>query len=446
VGDPSALELGYDPGEELPGGEATNTLLFGQHAFSRHAENIEPDHERWFFAGNGFFKDPWVTAPASTTTRDGLGPLFNARSCAACHFQDGRGSPPLEGVAGSGVGLLYRISVGYDEEERPILDPAYGGQLQPFAISGVDPEGEVELTYERESFTYPDGRVVLLQRARPRLLRLAYGSLSSGAVVSPRTAPAMHGLGLLEAISDERLLELADADDANSDGISGRVRRLPKRFEGDRTLGRFGWKSETRSLREQSAGAFLGDMGLTTEENPKQECTDVEKDCASKPGGGEPEVLPEVLEAIVFYARLLAVPARDRADHPDVLRGKELFLGAGCGDCHVPKQVTGDHELAELSDQVIYPYSDLLLHDMGAGLQDGRGAHRLDREWRTPPLWGLRFIEAVSGHTRLLHDGRARGVEEAILWHGGEAEASRNAYSKLASSERQLLIDFVLSL
>lgn len=435
----------YEPGEELPGGETTNTLLFGQHAFSREVENITMENSLLFFGGNGFFNQPWVTAPASTEARDGLGPLFNARSCSGCHFRDGRGRPPLE--EGEELSsMLFRLSVGEDENEMPIGDARYGGQFQPFSVSGVEVEAKIVITYEEKEGSYPDGSTYSLLRPSYALTELAFGDLDPDVVLSPRVAPAMHGLGLLEAISEERLLELADEEDADGDGISGRVRRVPKVGSEALAVGRFGWKAEQPNVRQQSAGAFLGDMGLTTSLFPEGECSPVQETCLDQPSGGSPEISDDILLRVERYGQLLAVPARATAEEPQTLEGKGLFLQAGCDSCHTPRHVTGEHELSELSGQTIFPYTDLLLHDMGEALADGSGETRVQREWRTPPLWGIRFFPAVSDHERLLHDGRARGVEEAILWHGGEAEASKEAFKQLSAEERQLVIDFVGSL
>lgn len=435
----------YESGEELPGGSGTNTLLFGQHAFSREVDNITVENSLLFFGGNGFFNQPWVTAPASTEARDGLGPLFNARSCSGCHFRDGRGRPPLE--EGEELSsLLFRLSVGEDENEMPVGDERYGGQFQPFSVSGVEVEAKIVIAYEEEEGSYPDGTSYSLLVPSYSLKDLAYGELDPDVVMSPRVAPAMHGLGLLEAISEERLSELADEDDADGDGISGRIRRVPQAGVEELGVGRFGWKAEQPSVRQQSAGAFLGDMGLTTSLFPAGECTSVQEVCLEQPSGGEPEISDEILLRVERYGQLLAVPARGAAEEPEVLEGKGLFVELGCASCHTQKHVTGEHELSELSGQTIFPYTDLLLHDMGEALADGSGETRVQREWRTPPLWGIRFFQAVNDHERLLHDGRARGVEEAILWHGGEGEAAKEAFKMLSADERQSVIEFVGSL
>lgn len=441
----AATVADFTPGEDMPGGEGTNTLLFGQNALSRAASNANQTSELAFYSGNAFFRESWVEAPSSTEARDGLGPFFNARSCASCHFLDGRGRPP-ETAEEPLEGLLFRLSRGSDENGMPLNDPVYGGQIQPFAISGVQPEGGISINYQEIDGEYPDGTRFTLLKPEYTLDALAYGEMSGDTTLSPRVAPAMIGLGLLEAIPEERLRELEDPNDNDGDGISGRVRWVPAVNQAEAAVGRFGWKCEQPSVKQQSAGALLGDMGLTTSLFPEENCTTREVDCLEQVNGGTPEVSDEILDRIATYSRLLAVPARSGADREEVLAGKALFLSSGCAACHTTQHKTGEHELAELSRQNIFPYTDLLLHDMGEDLADADGSTPILREWRTPPLWALRFYPIVNGHDHLLHDGRARGVEEAILWHDGEAKTSRDAFMALEAKERTLLISFVNSL
>ncbi len=437
-----------EPGEELPGGATTNTLLFGSNAFTTPAANIASEHESSFYSGNSFFNQSWVEAPASTEARDGLGPLFNARSCAACHFKDGRGSPPLE-PGDESPGLLFRLSgTESGEHGEPSADPLYGGQLQPLAIPGVSGEGSVSIEYRELPSTFADGEAYSLLEPSYALSGAAYGEFDPALRVSPRVAPAVIGLGLLEAIPRERLEDLADPGDADGDGISGEINLVPEVTSGEFVPGRFGWKAEQPSVLQQSAGAFNGDMGITSSLFPAQDCTPAESACAAATSGGEPEIADEFLHKVALYARVLAVPMREGAASQSILRGKELFHAAGCASCHVARHVTGAvDDLAELGEQVIWPYTDLLLHDMGEALSDQRPVFTADGgEWRTPPLWGLRFYLVVNGHERLLHDGRARGVAEAILWHGGEGEAAREFFRSLSSADRDLLVAFVESL
>lgn len=436
------------PEERLPGGATTNTLLGGSNAFTMPAANITVEHEELFYAGNGFFNQPWVQAPASTEARDGLGPLFNARSCAACHFKDGRGSPPLE-EGEAFLGMLLRIGPPeLGEHGAPAPDPTYGGQLQPFSVLDVPAEGTPRVNYTQRTGEYADGEPYTLLVPEYSIEAPAYGALDPRLAISPRVAPAMIGLGLLEAIPEARLAELSDPEDADGDGISGSINRVWDVELGETAVGRFGWKAEQPSVRQQSAGAFLGDMGLTTELFGEQDCTSAQAECAGSTSGGEPEVSAELLERVAVYGRLVAVPARTGANEPEVLRGRELFGELGCSSCHVARHETGEVEgFPELSGEVVFPYTDLLLHDMGDELSDGRPSFgAAGNEWRTPPLWGLGRYPVVNGHDRLLHDGRARGVAEAILWHGGEAEEAKESFRTLPAADRAKVVLFVESL
>ena len=437
-----------DPNEWLPGGDTTNTLLLGANAFTMPAANVSVEHEPSFFSGNSFFNQSWVQAPASTEARDGLGPLFNARSCSGCHFKDGRGRPPLE-VDEQFLSMLLRLGVGErGPHGEPLPEPSYGDQLQPFAINGVLPEGTPSVTYREVAGSYADGAAFTLLEPSYAISELALGPLDPKLVISPRVAPAVSGLGLLEAIPAERLKTLEDPEDADGDGISGKVQWVWDAGASARVIGRFGWKAEQPTVRQQSAGAFLGDIGITSAEFPNQNCTAVELECAQAIPGGAPEISDELLGKVELYARILAVPMREHWQSASVLRGKRLFQRVGCASCHVPSHTTGDLPgVPEVSGQLIYPYTDLLLHDMGEALSDRRPVFEADgAEWRTPPLWGLRFYRTVNRHDRLLHDGRARGVAEAVLWHGGEAQAARDAFAALPAAERAELVEFVESL
>jgi CxxC motif-containing protein (DUF1111 family) len=432
--------------ERLPGGATTNTLLLGSAAFTMPAANVTPEHEAAFYSGNSFFNQAWVQAPASTDTRDGLGPLFNARSCATCHFKDGRGRGPLEPDEAFS-GLLLRLSVPA-ADGTSIPEPTYGGQLQPSAILGVPAEGTPRVEYRTIAGEFADGTPYELLQPTYTVTELSYGPLHADVQISPRVAPAMIGLGLLEAIPSARLQALADPDDTDADGISGRINHVPDVTTGESSVGRFGWKAEQPSVRQQAAAAFLGDIGITSSLFTAQDCTASEAECAATVSGGAPEIADHLLDRVELYSKLLAVPARERWQDRKVLDGKRLFTAAGCAKCHVPSHETDPAaSYPELAHQTIWPYSDLLLHDMGESLSDHRPSFEADgREWRTPPLWGLRLYRVVNGHERLLHDGRARGVVEATLWHAGEAEASREAFRGMSANEREALVMFVESL
>jgi CxxC motif-containing protein (DUF1111 family) len=426
-----------EEGEWMPGGETTNVLLLGSNSFLRPAANLSSENQLFFYSGNSFFNQGWVEAPASTDSRDGLGPLFNARSCSGCHFRDGKAEPPDNG-AGPFVGLLFRISV--PGPDGPLPDEVYGSQFQDQAMPGVAPEVIPYVEWIEEEGSFEDGSSFSLISPSFAFEDLGYGPLPEDLMSSPRLAPHMVGLGLLEAIPEARLRELADPDDADGDGISGRIQFM----DHSDLPGRFGWKAETVSVAEQVAGAFSGDMGLTTSMLEIDDCTEAQQECIDAVSGGVPEVEEQVFDRVVLYSQAIAVPVRRNADSGDVLRGKTLFNELECGKCHVASHVTGEAAIPELEGQLIWPYTDMLLHDMGEGLADHRPVGGASgREWRTPPLWGLGLVDDVGGYARFLHDGRARSLEEAILWHGGEAEASKRAYEALPLKHRAYVLSFL---
>ena len=427
----SALE----DGEWLPGGETTSTLLLGSNAFLMPAQNLSPEHEQDFYSGNSFFNASWTEAPASAEARDGLGPLFNARSCSGCHFKDGKAAPPEAGD-GPFVGLLLRLSV--PGADGPVPEPIYGGQLQDQANPDVPVELTPSVTWHDLEGWFDDGAAYSLTWPTFTVSDAQHGPVGDGLMMSPRVAPHMVGLGLLEAIPEAALLALADPNDDDGDGISGRDQRH------DGRVGRFGWKADAVDVEAQVAGAFAGDMGLTSRVAPLDDCTEAQAECLAEPSGGDPEVSDQILDLVTLYSRAVAVPARRAADDETVLVGKALFNDIGCAACHTASHTTGASPLPELQDQRIWPYTDLLLHDMGEGLADGRPlGDASGQEWRTPPLWSLGLIDEVNGHTRFLHDGRARSLEEAILWHGGEAEAAQAEFVALSAEERDALIVFL---
>ncbi|WP_312143309.1 MULTISPECIES: di-heme oxidoreductase family protein [Stutzerimonas stutzeri subgroup] len=442
-----------EPGEALSGG-STTVMKFDQNAYSMPSANLAPMHRLDFSVGNSFFRNPWVIAPASTTARDGLGPLLNTNACQNCHIKDGRGHPPAPDAT-SAVSMLVRLSIPAGPEHAEVVrergiapEPSYGGQLQDMAIPGVAPEGKVRLRYSTEQVRFADGTEVELRRPEIELSDLAYGDMHPETRMSLRIAPPMIGLGLLEAIPEEALLANADPDDRNGDGVSGRPNRVFDQTSRQTVIGRFGWKAGQPSLNQQNADAFFNDMGLSTSLFSGSSCTDRQTECRAMPDGGEPEVSDDILAQVLFYTRNLGVPARRNVDDPQVLAGKTLFHRAGCQSCHVPQFTTAaDAAEPELANQLIRPYTDLLLHDMGEGLADDRAEFEANgREWRTPPLWGIGLTQAVSGHTQFLHDGRARNLLEAILWHGGEAEKARQIVLGYDQNERTALLSFLESL
>jgi CxxC motif-containing protein (DUF1111 family) len=444
---PEEQPLAPEPGEELSGG-ATTVFETAHDAYTWPCTNLESAHRPAFFSGNALFNRNWVPAPASTDGLDGLGPTFNAASCSSCHFKDGRGSPPLS--AGQPfIGLLLRLSIpGVDAHGGPLDEPSYGGQFNHHAILDVQAEGESQVSYREIPGKFADGTPYALQEPSYSFAALAFGPMADGVLISPRTAPSVFGLGLLEAVPEADILARADEDDGDGDGISGRPNYVWDVKRKVKALGRFGWKANQPGLEQQNSGAFVGDLGISSPLFPTQNCPGPQAACTGALHGGEPEIDQKKIDDVTLYTRVLGVPARRRFDRPDVLAGKALFADLGCASCHTPRMRTAAAtELSELSDQTFFPYTDLLLHDMGEELADGRpDFEATGSEWRTPPLWGLGLMETVNHHTRLLHDGRARDVSEAILWHGGEAEAAREAYRSLSSDERALLLTFLDSL
>lgn len=440
-----------DPDEMFSGGTAT-VFDDSRMAFAQALPQLSGERESQFYVGNAIFNRGWATAPASVADFDGLGPLFNATNCSGCHLKDGRGRPPATPDEPF-TSMLVRLSVpGADAHGAPLPDPRYGGQLQDNGILGVPAEGKPRVRYEEQPGTFADGEPYSLRRPLYSIEGLAYGPLSADVLLSPRVAPAVHGLGLLAALRDETLLELADPDDRDHDGISGRVNHVWDVRRGAPVVGRFGWKANQPTLEQQVAGAFLGDMGISSSLFTKQDCSDDEPQCVSAPSGsaspGAPELSDEHLASVVHYSHLLAVPARRDPSAPKVQRGRELFHEAGCASCHVPKLRTGELlGFPELSNQTIRPYTDLLLHDMGPELADGRPDFEASgSEWRTPPLWGIGLVPTVNQHATFLHDGRARGLLEAVLWHGGEATSSRDAVRAFSRDDRAALVAFLESL
>lgn len=450
--------------EENSAGAQTVRARQTPDAFSQPADNLTFEQELDFRVGNGLFRRLWVSAPASTIASDGLGPLYNARSCQRCHLKDGRGHPP-EAPDDSAVSMFLRISVPASNPQdvasfiagthATMPEPTYGTQLQDFSLPGHAPEYRLQVTYENIEVSLSGGETAHLRQPSYEAADLGYGPLAEDAMLSPRVAPQMIGMGLLEAIPTEDILSRADPDDMDGDGISGRPQIVWSDVHDQPMLGRFGLKAGNPTVLEQTASAFAGDIGIS---NPIHragagECTDAQTDCTAAIHGGDPEqggleIDRTGLDLVAFYSRTLGVPARRGVDDPDVLRGRKIFFDAGCASCHQPNYVT--HRLEgddPASFQLIWPYTDLLLHDMGPGLADNRPEGRADgREWRTAPLWGIGLTETVSGRSTFLHDGRARSLLEAVLWHGGEARASRDKVAKMPPEDRAALIRFLESL
>ena len=428
---------------EFSGGETT-VFDASSHAFSIPAPNLSTAALAKHLEGDVEFEAVFVTAPA--VVNPGLGPIYNNVSCINCHSRDGRGRPP--GIDEGLVSLLFRLSLPKAEDsvagKPPTPVPGFGTQLNNRAIVEANPEGKVKIEYTEQTLTTADGTRAHLRHPNYTLTE-TYQPLPENVEVSPRVAPAVFGLGLLEAIPENAILAYADEADIDGDGISGKPNYVWDVVAQRYTLGRFGWKANQPTLLQQVAAAYNDDMGITTSlfsvENSAGQSQLTEHSVT-------PEVSDEILEVVTFYVQTLAVPARRDIDDPQVKQGEQLFAEAQCANCHVPTLRTGVLAgVPSVSNQTIHPYTDLLLHDMGPDLADNRpDFHASGREWRTPPLWGIGLVRRVNGHTNFLHDGRARDLMEAILWHGGEAEASRQAVEQMSKTERDALIAFLESL
>lgn len=440
--DPQSL---YEEGEEFHTGNLGVFDVTGD-AFGQEISGLTSTQAAEFATGNSLFTQNWVMAPASTTARDGLGPTFNARACANCHFEDGRGTPLVNGeITG---GFLMRISLpGQDQFGNNNPVPGYNTQIQDRANINADFEAKVNVTWETIAGEYPDGSTYELRKPTYSFSQEQFGSLE-GVQMSPRVGTQTIGLGLINALPDSEILQFADEFDTDGDGISGRPNYVWNLETQSATLGKYGWKANTPTLKQQIASAFHGDMGLTTTLFSENNCPDPQQACQDAPDGGAPEVTDIQLDRVLLYQAALAVPNRRNYKDDNVLLGKQLFKELNCVGCHKTDLKTGTSAiLSQLSNINIRPYSDFLLHDMGEALADNRPDFlATGREWRTQPLWGIGLIEAVNDHTFLLHDGRARNVEEAILWHGGEAENSKQAFINLNKEERQQVLDFINSL
>lgn len=395
-----------------------------RHALTRPMPGLTPAQRLELSVGRSFFRSPWVSAPSTTTARDGLGPRFNAHSCVACHSNNGRGATPYGGETNHG--LLLRLSEAAADRPHSRL----GYQLQTRSTAGTASEGAFRVRFESRTVTFSDGYRVTLRHPIFSVVDNA-GNAVPDVAVSPRLAPPLVGIGLLAAVPDDALTALADAQDSNGDGISGRINRVPNASTGGEAIGRFGWKAGQPSVAQQVAAAFEADIGISSA--PRQGTT------------GEPEISGRLLAAVGNYIVHLAIPAFDGAEKQ--VQGWQLFRHAGCHGCHTPTLQTGPHGVEQLADRTFHPYTDLLLHAMGEGLADHRREHGADsREWRTAPLWGVGLCRTIAVECAFLHDGRARTLLEAILWHGGEAQPAANAVLAMNADERSALIRFLESL
>ena len=458
--------------EALSGGTSTQNALHNRHAFSQPFSQLSLEQGLTFNIGKAVFEKIWVSSPSSTTASDGLGPLYNARSCSRCHKNNGRGvAPPVnQNNNAKAVSLFLRLSIApSNSHQRQLLakgripfipDPVYGQQLQTFAFPGGKSEGKLQVHYspihvKLKGNKLEDGETLTLNKPHYEISNLGYGKLDKNLMISPRIAPVMIGLGLLEAIETRDLLALSDPDDSDNDGISGRVNKFWNRQTKESVIGRFGWKAGAPDLAHQNGAALNGDLGISSTlfPSPYGDCTERQVACWQQAHGNsvqhdDLEASQTMTDLLLFYTQHLAVPARRTTANASVLEGKMLFYQSGCIGCHTPKFITAKNtDSPGLSEQLIWPYSDLLLHDMGDGLADGRPEYRANgNEWRTPPLWGIGLATAVSGEQFFLHDGRARSLMEAIIWHGGEAEHSKQNVINMSPQQRRFLLNFLESL
>ena len=414
-------------------------------AFTHPVAGISDVQREQFFRGRSLFQHSWIVAPSADKEFVGLGPLYNRLACASCHQKGGRGHAPNEPQERM-QSMLVRLSVpGVGPHGAPKPHPAYGGQLNEEAVPGVPAEGRASIYWQETSATLADGTVVALRWPRLEFAELAYGSLTD-TLTSLRVAPTVIGLGLLETVP---VVDLENrAREHKPDGVTGRVNRVWDEQKHATVVGRFGLKANAPNVRQQIAGAFIGDLGITSVMFPDENCTPVETACRNAPSGGHPELTEKELDDIEFYVAHLAPPARRDTVNEHVKNGEAMFMTAGCAVCHQPTLPTGRHsKYSLLSNRAIAPYTDLLIHDMGENLADHRPDYRASgRDWRTPPLWGIGLVESINEAANFLHDGRARNFEEAILWHSGEGQTARDRYARLEKSEREDLIRFLHSL
>ncbi|WP_394181407.1 di-heme oxidoredictase family protein [Marinomonas posidonica] len=429
--------------------------------YSQPLPSLSAEEKLEFRIGEGVFQKFWVPSPSSTTASDGLGPLYNTRSCNNCHVNNGRGHAPEAHVSGATIpsfmvrfGKRYPGSMQHHDGIFPSVgDAHYGGQLQGQSANGTLPEGDFHLTYQTHVEVLADGQQVSLRKPILHWDKLHYGPFEADTGVTLLNTPSLVGMGLLDNIPDPYIIANADPDDLDQDGISGKVSWIPGQH--NPVVGRFGYKASTPSVTAQNQLAFNTDLGLSTLlfPAPSGDCTPLQLECLNSPNGNSPhldnlEVDKQQSRLVDLFVSLAAPPAMRNLSEPDFLAGKDIFIDSGCASCHTPKMVTGnDSPYSVLKNRTFYPFTDMLLHDMGAELRSGFPVYSAEpQEWRTAPLWGIGLSEKVSGRVGFLHDGRARTIEEAILWHGGEAQSSQQAYKRLSKEYRQKLIYFLESL
>ena len=452
-----ALAIGADAVEDPTLSAGSFTIRrFDRQAFAQPASVLTSKQRQTFMVGRSVFNRQWA-AITSLNGDWGLGPTFIADRCSACHVNSGRGGPPNSSDEQL-LSMLVRLSIpGTDAHGGPKPHPNYGDQFQNRSMDGsnvdlayagtpVPNEADLYLDWENQTSTFADGEAVTLRKPKLRIENLKFGELHSSVMTSLRIAPPLVGIGFLEAVAEETILSVAQKQRALN--FNGRPNRVWDAVNKRMALGRFGWKANVPNLKQQIAAAAIGDMGVNSRLYPEQNCPPVQTVCAQQLPGNFPEIIDHEIDALELWLQALAVPARRDVNDVSVRRGAELFATAQCAVCHVPELRTGRFpKLPQLADQVFHAYTDLLLHDMGDELADGRPDFSAgERDWRTPALWGLGLSQTVSGSTAMLHDGRARTVAEAILWHGGEAEKSRERFRSMTKEDREALVLFVESI
>jgi len=415
-------------------------------AYSLPGPGLDQAQLELFVNGRQEFYQRWVVL-AVIGGKWGRGPTSNGEICIDCHAGNGRGHAP-DSVRETLASMVVRLSVpGEGEHGGPLPHPNYGDQLQNQGELGrVFPEGDAVVAWSEHQENLADGASVTMRTPTLGFTNLAFGPLGADVMTSVRIAPPVIGAGLLDAVAESELLDIARRQ--KELGFNGRPNYVWDAERQTMALGRFGWKANQPSLKQQNASAFLNDMGVTTSIFKRENCPQIQAACRKRPTGMVPEQPDRAFNELLFYTRALGVPARRRIDDPVTAHGEQLFAQAQCVVCHVPEMKTGEYPaLPQLANQVIHPYTDLLLHDMGEDLADGRPDFLAGpRDWRTPPLWGIGLSKTVNGDASLLHDGRARNLTEAVLWHGGEAAASRDAFVRMPKPEREALLTFLDSL
>lgn len=460
---PMLLVLGAAPAP------AAQAVVIDRDAFSRPlGEQDEATRER-FLRGRSLFRRAWVVGPTADGAGAGLGPLYNRLSCIACHPANGRGRSP-DGPQERLQSMLVRLSLpGQGPHGGPRPLPAYGDQLNEEGVPGVPGEARVALRWQETRIHLPDGQAVSLRRPLLAFSELGYGPLPRQVLTSPRVGQGVYGLGLLAAVPEAVLR--AWATQPLPDGVRGRLNRVWDPVAQRMAVGRFGWKANVASLEAQVVQAAAGDLGLSSPALPHPACAPRQTACqqagrvatvlaaaasgpaseasagasaaasmrAPNPPAARPELSAEEVAQLTLYLRELAPPPAQGDGEPSIERGRQLFGQAGCVHCHRPA-------LPLASGGSAAAYTDLLLHDLGPGLADGRPDFAASgRHWRTAPLWGLGRVPGINEHSQYLHDGRARSLLEAVLWHDGEARASRQRFAALSRTDREAVLAFVAS-